>query len=97
MYWTFPGMMDVSSLSHSTIRCYAQDTTTIPFELPEAAHVRIAVYNSLGERVRVLVDRELTAGRRDGRFTAGDLPSGVYYVRMTVGGYRATQGVVLVE
>lgn len=37
-------------------------TTRIAFEVPRAGRYRVAVYNALGQRVRMLADRELPAG-----------------------------------
>ncbi len=60
-------------------------TTRIVFELAATAAVRLEVYNSLGEKVRVLVNERLSAGRHqiewDGRDDAGLIcSSGVYFV-----------------
>jgi probable HAF family extracellular repeat protein len=59
----------------------------IRFELPEAAHVTLGVYDVGGRRVRVLADRPLSAGALDvvwdGRDDTGArVRAGVYWVRM---------------
>jgi len=61
--------------------------TNIPFDLPEAAHVRLELYDMSGRRVRVLVEGERPAGshllRWDGRDQAGQpANSGVYLFRL---------------
>jgi hypothetical protein len=58
-------------------------TTRIAFEVPRPGRYRVLVYNSLGRRVRVLLDRELPAGPGsvlwDGRDGAGTrVASGIY-------------------
>ena len=58
---------------------------TIPFALAETGPVRLAVYNLMGQQVRVLADEWLAAGahrvRWDGRTAAGvEAASGVYWV-----------------
>ncbi len=64
-------------------------TTTIPYYLPRHSVVRLAVYNSLGQEVRTLVNREQTPGEYsaiwDSRDNAGQLvSSGVYIYRLSV-------------
>ncbi|NBB86732.1 MAG: T9SS type A sorting domain-containing protein, partial [Bacteroidetes bacterium] len=73
-----------------------QEDTTIEYELPETAHVRIVVYNVLGQEVAVLVDEEQAAGRYDVRWdgasqTGASVASGVYIYRIEAGDFSATQ------
>ena len=70
--------------------------TTIEYELPETVHVRIVVFNVLGQEVAVLVDQEQAAGRYDvrwdGRSTTGaPVASGVYIYRIEAGDFSDTQ------
>ncbi|MBD3409215.1 MAG: T9SS type A sorting domain-containing protein, partial [Ignavibacteriales bacterium] len=60
-------------------------TTTIEFELAEAADVRATIYNALGEVVEVLADAPFDAGVTRLRWNAADLPAGayVYEIRAT--------------
>jgi hypothetical protein len=60
-------------------------TTTISYHLPEERPVRLEVYDLLGRRVRILVDRIQKAGRHTVRFRASDLPSGTYIYRLRAG------------
>ncbi len=64
----------------------ARDEVAVPFALPEAADVRLAVYDVLGRQVAVLTDERREAGRHAARFETGHLASGVYLVqaRLTV-------------
>ena len=56
--------------------------TTIRFEVRAAQQVHLAVYNALGQRVRVLVDGRVEAGAHEARFEAYGLPSGTYFSRL---------------
>ena len=57
-------------------------TTTIRYDLPEAANVRLEIFNALGERVTTLVDAAREAGRHEARFNAAGMASGVYFYRI---------------
>src|SRR5690606_31773219 len=70
---------------------------TLRYDLPSAAHVRLAVYDVLGREVAVLVDAEVEAGRHRVAFDGGALAAGVYVVRMTAGAEAFTQTLTLVE
>ncbi|MEM1041234.1 MAG: right-handed parallel beta-helix repeat-containing protein [Bacteroidota bacterium] len=70
-------------------------SATVGFALPEAASVRVSVYDVLGREVAVLVDAPLEAGRHAVQLEAGRLASGVYLVRMVAGGYAAVERVTL--
>jgi hypothetical protein len=72
-------------------------STTIPFELNNAAHVRLEVYDMLGRRVALLVDQPLQAGSHTARFEADSLPSGMYITRMQTEGEVLTQKMLLVK
>jgi hypothetical protein len=57
-------------------------STTIHFELPDAAHVTLTVYNVLGQQVMSVLDEERSAGRYDVRIDASALSSGAYFYRL---------------
>ncbi len=53
-------------------------TTIISFELPEAAKVKLVVYDLLGQVVKTLADGNYEAGSYKKNFDGTDLSSGVY-------------------
>jgi hypothetical protein len=66
-------------------------STTIRFDLPDAAHADLSVYTLDGRRVVTLVDGPMPAGENDVPWRAVDasgtaLPSGVYLVRLEAEG-----------
>ena len=71
--------------------------TSIPFDLRETAHVKIAVYDMLGRQLGLLVDGTLQAGSHQVTWEAGDVPSGTYLVRMDAGGKTFTQTMILLK
>ncbi len=75
---------------------------TIPFTVATAGSVRLAVYNLMGQQVRVLADGWLDAGahhvRWDGRTAAGaEVSSGVYWAVLQTGDGVQTAKVVLIR
>jgi len=71
--------------------------TTIPFGVPQSGHVVVEVYNLLGQRVAVLMDQELAAGRHEVVWQALDQPTGMYLVRLVAGKTTLTKRVTLVK
>ncbi|MGH7598402.1 MAG: T9SS type A sorting domain-containing protein, partial [bacterium] len=61
-------------------------STTIGFDLPEAAHITIKVFNLVGQQVITLLDGRQEAGTHAVTFQASNLPSGTYFYRMDVDG-----------
>jgi len=57
-------------------------TTTIEYYLPFESDVEISVFNILGEKVKELVNGQLTAGVHTVNFNASNLASGIYIYRI---------------
>ena len=72
-------------------------STRIPFSIPERSNVRLTVYDVLGRRVAVLVDGELTAGQHTAVFYSDEVPSGVYFYRLTAGGRDETRRFIVAK
>ncbi len=76
--------------------------TTIDYDVPVQASVRIEVFNMLGQRVALLVDGEVQPGRHSSSFDASGLSSGAYLLRMEARGesglfFNRTIGMQLVK
>ncbi len=76
--------------------------TSITYELPVPADVRLTVYNALGQRVRLLVDRFEPAGTRTTTWNGRDdngrgVSSGVYFYRVEVDGVSRTRQMVFLK
>jgi hypothetical protein len=72
-------------------------STTIEYALPFPAHVKLNVFNSLGQIARDLVDGRMEAGYYRVRFDATGLSSGVYFYRMQAGTFVETRKLLLVR
>ncbi|MCK4539485.1 MAG: T9SS type A sorting domain-containing protein, partial [Candidatus Krumholzibacteria bacterium] len=76
--------------------------TVIRFDLSQATHVRLFVYNVKGELVSRIVDRQMTAGQKRLDWNAVDvrgrrLSSGMYFYRLTAGDFVQTRKMVLLR
>ena len=77
-------------------------STIIPYQLPASGHVRLDVFNVLGQRLATLVDAERSAGAHtaqwDGTDAAGRaVGAGVYIYRLSSGGMTESRRMVLVD
>lgn len=57
-------------------------TTNIKFDIPKDEHVRIDIYNLLGQDVKTIVDQYYKAGNYIITIEGGDLSSGIYFYKM---------------
>jgi hypothetical protein len=77
-------------------------TTTIAYDLPRKARVHLAIFNVLGQVVRILEDREVTAGHHevvwDGRAASGiEVASGIYFFKIEAGNFCDVKKMALVR
>lgn len=71
--------------------------TTISYSVTRAGRVSLTVYDVLGRKVAVLVNRVVTPGEYTVRFDASGLSSGVYFCRMTAAGFAMTRKLMLIK
>ena len=77
-------------------------STIIPYQLPALTHVRLEVFNVLGQHVATLVDREQPAGRHTATWYGTDaagraVAAGLYLYRISGTGPSETRRMVLVD
>jgi photosystem II stability/assembly factor-like uncharacterized protein len=72
-------------------------STKIKFTLPNAEKVKIDLYNTLGQRVEILLDQQMKAGHHEVKFNAENLSSGVYYYRIEAGEFQDVKKMVLLR
>lgn len=72
-------------------------STVIRFGLPQQAHVKLEIFNTLGQRVAVLADETYAAGFQSVSFNAAGLTSGVYVYRLTAGDFVETRKLLLLK
>jgi hypothetical protein len=72
-------------------------TTNIQYSIPNTSIVKIKVYDILGKEVAVLMNEEKQPGMHTAVFDASNLPSGVYYYRVTVSEFNETRRLLLIK
>lgn len=71
--------------------------TTISYFIPEESFVKLQIFNSLGQIVKVLVNGNHKSGEYKINFSADGLSSGVYYYQLTSENYTITKKFMLVK
>ena len=69
----------------------------IRYYLPEAGIVRLQAYNVAGQNVAIVFEGWKPAGEHRATFVADNLPSGVYFLRLTSGNETQTVKAVLLK
>ncbi len=86
-------------------------TTTISYSIPpviaqgsarggtkqSVSNVVLTVYNSLGQKIATLVNKQQAAGEYSVRFNAKNLPSGVYYYKLQSANFVQTRKMILLK
>lgn len=77
-------------------------TTKIAYRITKAGHVKLTVYNMLGQKVATLVDAKQTAGTYRVKWAGSDemntpVPSGIYFYKLEVGSQSITRKMLLVR
>ncbi|MCL6097262.1 MAG: glycoside hydrolase family 3 C-terminal domain-containing protein, partial [Bacteroidetes bacterium] len=77
-------------------------STTINYEIPKASNVRIEIFNSLGQLVKVLTDSFHQAGKYSSIWNGDDssgslVASGIYFYRMSAEGFTLVKKMVLMK
>jgi hypothetical protein len=90
------GINEPSALSYSKL--YPNPTTsnsTITLELAEAAQVHISLNDMLGREIKQIYNAFTDAGTFTHSFATQDLPKGIYYLKIFIGGEVKVEKVVV--
>jgi len=72
-------------------------STQIHYAIPEATHVTLEVFNSVGQKVMELVNGQKSAGLHTATFDASGLSSGVYLYKLTTPSFTQVKKMLLIK
>jgi hypothetical protein len=72
-------------------------STNIKYGIPEVSNVKLEIFNSIGERVSLLVNSEKQPGYYSVNWNAETLPSGIYLIRLSIEGNVTNEDFVKVK
>jgi len=72
-------------------------STVINYQLPASCHVKLEVYNIIGQKVVTLVDEKQEAAYRSVIWDASEVSSGVYFYKLTAGDFTVSKRMMLVK
>ncbi len=72
-------------------------STVITYALPAASDVKITVYNTLGQTVRILENARQSAGVHEVTFNGVNLYSGIYFYKLEAGVWSQTRKMLLLK
>ena len=72
-------------------------TTKIRFDVPKNGLTKIAIYDMLGREVKTLLNENVQAGSYEVEWNAMNYSSGVYFYKMTSGGFTSVKKMMLVK
>jgi hypothetical protein len=73
------------------------EVTVIRFNIPEDGNVRIELFNSIGEKLEVISNKEYTAGQHELQFNVGNLSVGNYFIRLETKGQTVNKAVQIIK
>jgi chitinase len=88
------------SLSNNYPNPFNPSTTinfTIPYSASGTSHVRLNIYNILGEKIAALVNDDRSPGNYTVRWKADNVSAGVYFYSLEAGGSRVTKQMSLIK
>ncbi len=74
-------------------------STEIKFSIPQNSHVKLELFNALGEKVATLINEEMSAGLHNYQLSISNyqLSSGVYFYKLQSGNFTETKKMLLLK
>ena len=72
-------------------------STNIQYTIMKAERVKLTVFNLLGQKVKILVNKFQSPGKYNVHFNGSDLPSGIYFYKITAGAYQDVKKMILLK
>ncbi len=92
--------VDFSNLSYKLSQNYPNPfnpTTSISYSIPEKSFVKLEIFNTLGQKVKTLVNGEKESGNYSINFRAENIPSGMYLYKLSTGKFSETKKMLLLK
>jgi hypothetical protein len=92
--------VDFSNLSYKLSQNYPNPfnpTTSISYSIPEKSFVKLEIFNTLGQKVKTLVNEEKESGNYSINFRAENIPSGMYLYKLSTGKFSETKKMLLLK
>jgi len=71
--------------------------TTIEFTVPQSGYVSLQIFNSLGQKIAVLISKELLPGKYKINWNAKGFSSGIYFYQLRAENYMQTKKLILLK
>ena len=71
--------------------------TNIDFSVPKEFFVKLVIYDILGSEVEVLVNEKVNTGSYRTEWNAGEMPSGIYFCKMSASGFSKIIKLILIK
>jgi hypothetical protein len=71
--------------------------TIIRFQIKDSRFVTLKVFDELGREIKSLVNEKLNAGEYETTFDGSNLPSGVYFYKLTAGNFSEVKRMMLIK
>ncbi len=71
--------------------------TNIKYDLPYGVNVKLTVYNSIGQLIKILQNGYNEGGKHSLEFDARNLPSGIYFYEIQAENFSAVKKLVLIK
>jgi hypothetical protein len=71
--------------------------TTISYQLSKTSEVELSIYNLLGQKVAMLVNKKQAAGTYNVEWNALVFASGIYYYKIQAGAFKQIKKMILIQ
>jgi uncharacterized protein (TIGR02145 family) len=71
--------------------------TVISYSLPSASNIKLIIYNTLGQTIKILENGYKNAGNYSVNFNAADLPSGIYFYKLEAGQFTQIKKMMVLK
>jgi len=72
-------------------------STEISFSIPQAGNVKLTIFNSIGQEVTTLINKQMEQGNYKVKFDASKLTSGIYFYKLESGNFVSVKKMMLMK